>query len=450
MKQKVSLLSLPLLLSLLLIGVIGALERGPVALPVYVGAHPTNEGPMGLSELYQAIRRNYSTILVSSWEAVRVEGNCKLLLLVISPEVPYTEEEIEKISSVMSRCVGSKILVADETGNANPLLSAIGSAARIGGGAQRQYPLVSFEVPWGSYVLLLDRPSPLFAHGEAKAVGVEIGVPSPQVYSFMDEKGLVIGDGSIFLNQVLRSEAQLYADFLFGAIRYLCQNCTVLLDATRAEPFNPLSIIHGRVSIEVVQLIDPVSLVISLLSFVLHPSAWLVPLGAIANRLIAEFLLVNPIRELLITATFVVLALFLASREESAADRPLREVSEVHWYGYVAFKKNLVKGGGSLGREDFISLYELFNYLLSASTGIALNSPEAPLVLEARGMDGRRAREYVSFMNKFYKRAMGKSWWPPVVFWGSTTRKALEMTEEALKALGYSIMEARGLEERVL
>ncbi|MEN2999632.1 MAG: DUF4350 domain-containing protein [Acidilobaceae archaeon] len=453
MRKKVTRITLVPLLTLLLllfIGFIGALERGPLALPVYVGAHPANEGPMGLSEFYKMLRANFSVILVNSWENLRLPEKCRVLIVIVSPEQSYSGEEVSKIAEAVRSCEEVKLLVADETGNANVVLAELGSEVRIGADALREYPLVALDAPWGSYVLLLDKPSPLFAHGNANAIGMEIGVPNPQVYAFLDSKGLVLGDGSIFLNQVLRSESSVYREFLSGALSYLCSNCTVLLDATKAQSMNPLDILYGNVSPATVQLVDPLSLIVSLLSYVLHPSNWFFPLASLFNSLVAELLLTSPLRELIIVATFIVLSLLIATRETSEVDRPLKEVTEVHWYGYSALRDKTMKGGSSLRKEDFVALYELFDYLLLSTTGASLSSPESIAVLQNRGMEGKRARAFVEFMNKYYRRATGKSLWPPLVLWNRTTRKAISMTEEALRALGYSLMEARGIEERVL
>ncbi|MCS7107095.1 MAG: hypothetical protein NZ902_03210 [Acidilobaceae archaeon] len=450
MRKKVTLVPLFTLILLLIIGFIGAIERGPLTLSVYVGAHPANEGPMGLSELYKMLRANFSVILVNSWKDVKLEEKCRVLIVIVSPELPYTGEEAARIAEAVRACEEVRLLVADETGNANPILAEFGSEVRIGTNALREYPLVAVDAPWGSYVLLLDRPSPLFAHGNAEAIGIEIGVQDPQVYAFLESRGLVWGDGSVFLNQVLRSENSIYREFVRDTLSYLCNNCTILLDATKAQAMNPLDFFHGNVSPEVVPLVDPFSLLISLLSHIIHPSNWFFPLARLVNALVADLLVVSPLRELIIVATFIVLSLFISSRESSERDVPLREVTEVHWYGYSALKDKIMKGGSSLKKDDFVALYELLDYLLLSTAGVSLSSPEAASVLQNRGMSSEKAKALVEFMNKYYRRATGKSLWPPVVFWNSTTRKAISLTEEALKVLGYSLMEARGIEGRVL
>lgn len=445
--MKIKLVSGIVLVSLLLIGLVGAMERGPLRVPIYLGANPLNGGPLGLTELYKILKENRTVILVTDWRKVNIScGNA--LVFIISPEIEYTREEVEAISR-LAECQYVRIIIADETGNANELLRALGSSVSVGSlsmGSTFAY----FSTPWGEYMLLLDKPAPLDSRGGAVPLAREISMsPSARTYAYLEGRIVVIGDGSIFLNQVLKNE-KTYLNFTRSMVDYMCNGCTVLLDASKSEAIDGRAIIRGNLSSELLALIDPLNLALAIISEILHPSTWLLPLVKIVNSITAQLLGMNYVRDLLLFFAVVLLLFLNPIREKIVGDKPLEDVKEVDWYGYAGFSERLLSKGAQLRKEDFISLYNMINMIISSSTGSTLHSSDVVPLLVSRGIEKEKAESFVRYMNKYYARAIGKSWWPPIVLWGRTTRKAISMSEEVMNALGYSIMDVRGFEERIL
>lgn len=435
-----------IIISLLLIGLVGAMERGPLKIPLFLGANPVNNGPLGLSELYKILRENRTVILVTDWTKIEVECG-DMLIFIVSPEMEYTIEELIAISR-LAGCPYSRILVADETGHSNAVLEALNISIRIGA-LSMSSAFAYFNAPWGEYILLLDKPAYLIGGWAATPIASEISAGSPQrMYAYMEGRAVVIGDGSIFLNQVLRNERR-YVNFTRSLIDYMCKGCTVLLEASKTEAIDARSVIGGA-SAEEIALIDPVNLVVSLVAEILHPSTWLPPLVKIVNSIVAELLRINYLRELILLFAILLVVVLNPMRERIIADRPIEDVKEVDWYGYAGFSERLLSKGAELRKEDFISLYNMINLAISSSTGLALNSKDLAPVLASRGIDKAKAEDFVKYMNKYYMKATGRSWWPPIVLWGRVTRRAIAMSEEILNKLGYSIMEVRGFEERIL
>ncbi|MEM0340224.1 MAG: hypothetical protein QXN05_01600 [Acidilobaceae archaeon] len=388
--------------------------------------------------------------LVYDWKMIAdIVDKCdKVLIVIVSPELSYSESELFHVRKFFDRCQKLALLIADETGNTNAVLETFGLAVRIEGSIIQDHVPVYIETPWGwKGTLILDNPSKVFSK-----------IENDTFYAYEDKgrvSAFVIGDGSIFLNQVFRSNhSDVYIGFARATVEGLCErDCIVLLEASKYQQVNPLSILSALAQedesfLEMIQLFDPLNLMISLISIVLHPSTWLPPLLNFIDRVIVTLFSLDFMRTLFLVGLSLGFALILALYEEKVRDEPLKDVREVKWYGYEVFRKTIREK--SLDKEDFIQLYTIVDSVLKSVTGTSLTSLEAISVLESHGVERNYAKSYWEFMNRYYDRARGRRFWPPVVLWGRIVKKALAQSEEVLKVLGTSLKKLEGLEERRL
>ena len=447
------------LLALALIGLIALLEKGPLHVISAPGAYPGNTGPLGTSTLYQKLKENYTVIPVTSWEAVRQllgECNVSVVAVIVSPEVPYTAEDVEAVKSLMSSCTRLGLLVADESGLSNTILSAIGSSVRIEGTIIQPYYVVALiETPWGwSGRLLLDKASRVYTvaqGGGAEPIGFVEGAPIAIAYHETLPRGevVVVGDGSILLNQVLQSSlASYYLSFATSTVSHLCGSkggCIVLLEASKYTGLDPVSVLTSGDE-RLLALLNPVDIILGAVAKLLHPSTWLPPIMSIVDYGIRSLLDSSPYFKGLIVVLIAILAALMAPREGRVRDTPLSDVVEVEWYGFGRFRRVLELRGAKLSKEDFIALYNLVDTALKATVGSSIEDPQLPQVLQALGLDRGFVERFRGYMLRYYRRATGKTLWPPVVFWGRVTRRALEMSESILEPLGASLFKLSRLE----
>jgi hypothetical protein len=133
-------------------------------------------------------------------------------------------------------------------------------------------------------------------------------------------------------------------------------------------------------------------------------------------------------------------------RERRVKDAPLEDVTEVDWYGFGEFRRHLLSQGAKITKQDFITLYNMVNSTIKNLTGSSLEDPQLPQVLETLGINLEEAVRFKDFMVKYYRRATGRTIWPPVVLWGRVTRKAILLSEEILEPLGVSMTTPSRLE----
>jgi hypothetical protein len=126
-----------------------------------------------------------------------------VVILIVSPETPYTNEDLESISYLRSSCKKFSLLVADEGVESNKVLEGIGSSLRISGAILQPYSLIAnLSTPWGwSGRVLLDKASavnPLQTSGNLEPIGfVEVlGTPIAYYENIGGVEVVVVGDGS--------------------------------------------------------------------------------------------------------------------------------------------------------------------------------------------------------------------------------------------------------------
>ncbi len=448
-----------LILALATIGLIALLERGPPQILTAPGAYPGNNGPLGTSTLYQKLKENYTVIPVTSWGYVRYllsSCNASVVIIIISPETPYTLEDVDSINHLRRSCWKLSFFIADEGGESNTILSSIGSQVRISGTIIQPYILVaSLDTPWGwSGKVLLDKASPItlkLYSDKAKPIGFVESTGTPIAY-YEDVDGVevvVVGDGSMFLNQVINSRIGGYSlSFIKSTISYLCgafNDCIVLMEASKYIGLDPVEVLKdgdGRV----LSLLSMVDLVVSFLAKILHPSTWLPPLLNLINYAVRSFVEINPYFRGLIVVIGAILVVLMIPRERRVRDVILEDVAEIDWYGFGEFRRHLVSMGAKITKQDFITLYNMVNVILKTLTGSTLDDPQLPQVLEAVGVSRSEAESFRNFMVKYYRRATGKTIWPPIVLWGRVTRKAIMLCERVLEPLGASMIRPSKLE----
>lgn len=446
-----------LLLALILVGLVGVLEKGPISIPLTVGAHPFNRGPFGAHSLYSMLSSNYTVIPAYNWsQALAQLANCsKALIIIVSPEIQYTQGDAEAIRMFKDKCEELALIIGDETGNSNRVLEALNSTIRVRGVlSPNPHPVVSIETPWGWHGLLaLDKASTLTTMGAPTLIGWDL--LTGEAYAYYEDMGsfkaVVIGDGSIFLNQVLQSNvSEPYKGFISSTVMHLCGgDCIIYLEASKYQSLDPMKALEYMRSPQRAALIDPSSLLATIIANAIHPSTWMPPLLNYINNLMLNLSRDVSLAGILMIFSVLALTLILMSRMERVPDAFLEDVREVEWYGYGEFSRRILVEGARLGKKDFLTLYTIVDGIFRSLTGVSLESEDAVRVLESRGVEGAKAREYWLFMNKYYRKALGKTLWPPVVFWGKVCRESIELSEAMLRALGASLMEVKGLEERI-
>ena len=458
-KGKEVLVSGLLILALTTIGVIALLERGPPQVMTAPGAYPGNSGPLGTSVLYQELKKNYTVIPVTSWGYVRQAlslCNVSAVILIVSPETPYADGDLESIGYLRSSCAKFSLIVADEGVESNKVLENVGSNLRVSGVILQPHSLVAnMSTPWGwSGRILLDKASAVYPtqpSNDVEPIGFVEVLETPIAYyeNIEGVEVVVIGDGSLFLNQVLESNIGEYSlSFLKSTISHMCGatgECVVLMEASKYVGLDPIEVLRSG-DRELVRLLNIVDVMLSLLAKILHPSVWLPPLLSLVDYSIRSLIELNPYFKGFIAVVAAIILSLMVPRERRVKDAPLEDVTEVDWYGFGEFRRHLLSRGAKITKQDFITLYNMVNSTIKNLTGSSLEDPQLPQVLEMLGINLVEAVRFKDFMVKYYRRATGRTIWPPVVLWGRVTRKAILLSEKILEPLGVSMTTPSRLE----
>jgi len=445
------------LTSLVLIGLLAILELGPPQIMIYTGATPFNTGLLGASDLYAETKALYPrTIVVTSWSRAynMITGCSTAVLVVISPEIPYTTSDAASIWDALSQCQRRGFIVADESGNANTLLYFIGSYVRVDATrvldtqTRLPYPIAVFDTSWGyGGELVLDIASSLSILGgsdhEVMLSGVvpsgyitnQSGSVSERIYldvaiayeeRFGNTSVFVVGDGSIFLNQVLRSQYRdRYLSLYKGILDHMCgmnTECLVIFDGSRYIGGDPVSIIARGVNPSL--LVTP-EFIAAAIARIIHPATWLPPAVSWADSLISRLVSISNLSRVLVISTSVlIVSLVLLSRAPPRRSDSLidvdRDVSNMVAIGRV-------DRSVGVGRRVFIELYRSIDETIYREAGVRLGDSGCAEKLVDRGVDIDLAREFCTYMNRMARRAMLRSIYPPIVRWGRAIERALEL-----------------------
>ena len=220
-----------LLLALLLSAFIGYAAEGVVPGMRFVGASPLNgewDGTFLTASLIGDA--GYDVVLVASWSDTfpRLCGYRRVLLVVISPEVPFSRSDEELLAELRSCVAKLTVLVADEGGYANAVLEALDVPVEIRGGVfvtssgGSPYPRAVIKLPGGDRrVLFLDYAAPLVVRDGATVIGRSGGDAIAALYETDGLSVVVLGDGSLFLNHLVAiGGANPYRALLADLLRY--------------------------------------------------------------------------------------------------------------------------------------------------------------------------------------------------------------------------------------
>lgn len=445
------------LTSLVLIGLLAILELGPPQIMIYTGASPFNTGLLGASDLYAETKALYPrTIVITNWSrGYNMITGCSIaVLVVISPEIPYTVSDASSIWEALSQCQRRGFVVADESGNANNLLNYIGSYVRVDATrvldiqTRLPYPVAVFNTSWGyGGELVLDIASSLsIAGGSDHEVILSGAVPSAYIANqsgslpgriyldvaiayeerFGNTSIFVVGDGSIFLNQVLRSQYRdRYLSLYKGILDHMCgmdMECLVIFDGSRYIGGDPVSIIERGINPSL--LVTP-EFIAAAIARIIHPATWLPPAISWADSFISRLVSISNLSRVLVISTSVlIVSLLLLSRAPPRRiDSPIdagRDVGDMVAMG----RANRSVG---VGRRVFIELYRAIDESIYREAGVRLSDTGCAEKLADRGVDIDLARMFCTYMNRMARRAMLRSIYPPIVRWGRAIERALEL-----------------------
>jgi len=449
-------------LTLILIGLVAVLELGPPQIFIYTGATPFNTGPLGTSTLYAETKSRYpNTLTVVNWSRPPPlpEGCGVAVLIVISPEIPYNGDDAGRAVDYISRCSERGLLVVDESGNANQLLYFIGSSVRVNGdrildiSSRLPYPAAVFNTSWGfGGDLTLDIASSLsIVASEGHLIALAGAVPAgyvsnqstlspdsvyfdiPVAYEdvFGNTSVFAIGDGSLFLNQVIESSYKAgYLRLYIEALDHLCRNrpdCYVVFDATAYIGGDPVSIVMRGVNPSL--LVTP-EFIASAIARILHPATWLPPALSWADTAIKRLVSISNLARILVVSTSVlILSLVLLSKAPARrADAPAGAAGDAS----IAMEGRIAELAmrPSTGRRGFLEVYRAIDDILYRALGARLASKECAPRLADAGVDPRDAETFCRYMRRMGRRASLETPYPLIVRWGQAIERALELYSE--------------------
>ncbi len=215
------------------------IEPVPVGVAVS-GASPLNTGHDGTSLMHDLLEDlGYDVELVQAWSLARLilrRRSCEVLLI-ISPEKPYTSEEIDVITGMVRG--GAHLIIADEGLYSNALLEALESRVRIAGSHvsfsnsyifPARVSLDNFtSVLYFAYAspVVHDDSGEVVASRGGVTLGVRTGVQGSKIYVF--------GDGSIFTNAALASKSRVnpYVQLVNNVFSNTCLNGTIYMESSK-------------------------------------------------------------------------------------------------------------------------------------------------------------------------------------------------------------------------
>jgi len=461
--KEVRLVPVAVVLALVAVGLVALVEKGVPGGAVALGPSPLNPLSYGTRVLYELVRSRYATYIATDLEDLARVRGVRCVYVLVSPERPV-DRAGEILSKLLSGCSEVALLVADEGGGSNSLLrvacSSISVAGnRVGvvsGGVLSLYPGASITLGGREYRITLDLASEVLGgspvgYVEGLAVVVDVNSTEPVyrstgVVASEEVLGrvrvLVIGDGSVLLNQALASNRTEYKDLALGIFDYLCggsYNCTVVLDSIHYPIVSPLEALRAPLGPT-----DYIYATIALLVILIHPATWLPPLLRWLDTAFG-YLLRPPLGYATVSIASLYLAFSLSRSYPYRRDTPLSEQVEEELYVAADVRRAILGGAVKLGPRDFVNLYNIVDEVSARVLGVRLSSREFPGVL-GEYLSRDLAQGYWEMMNRYYRRATGASRRPLVVRWRRVVLGAIEASEAVLNALGTSLEATYGAE----
>ncbi len=208
---------------------------------VPLGASPLNSGPEGTSGLVNVLENlGYEVRVVTSWTRSLLELS-PCLVMIVSPEVPYTEEEVEIIKTLVSR--GTSIIVADEGTLSNKVLESLDMPVKITGlpvsfNGSSVFPVKMELDSWELRVIYAYASSLqiLPEYGGSLNILASMGGDVMAVlYEEMNLRAAVISDGTVVTNALLNPANPLNHNYVFvsSLIRIMCPEGVVLIEGSK-------------------------------------------------------------------------------------------------------------------------------------------------------------------------------------------------------------------------
>ncbi|MEL9908931.1 hypothetical protein [Desulfurococcus sp.] len=477
-----SLVTASIVLALVFIGLIALVERGPIVPGFPVGASPFNPLSFGTLGLVKDLEHYYTVRIASSMEDLNRLTGGKCIYVVISPEKPFAASEAEYIvKSLSERCREAVVLIGDESTYSNGLLEALNTSIRVTGSriyvgqcsdmacGYSPYPRARLILGNRSFNLVLDKASNLIGRGimwgyitegcvvtlpgaggfECSSITVganeiiEAGIQDPVVA--LEDHGsripvYVIGDGSIFLNQVINSgNHSEYKVFVLELFQYLCggeSGCIIVFDNMHYETINAFNLLvnPGLITGAGAGLSDILYVFSLILATIIHPSFWMPLVFKFVDELFSSFLANMFLAILVLLAVTIVVDKYLTRGIVFRGDEVLREQVERDITVFESVRRKIIEKKEKLGRDDFLNIYWLANQVSTMILGVEVSSPAfIERISQYVGRD--LASSYWSYMNKLYRRATGESWRPLIVRWHSEALKAYSETEKILSLI---------------
>jgi len=467
--RKLKLVTRGVAVVLILIAIVALMEKGPPPLYVFSGASPANPGSLGTYTLLLSIRDRYpETTAVFILNDLRFPaGTDRCLYIVISPEKPYTADEARHIANALRTCRRPAVLVADEATTSNSILEALGVSARVVGRVVLDsvtglpYPNATFTISGREFRVALDIASAV--EGGSSIVGIvdkgllygSAGPPAPIPVAVEESRGnltvMVIGDGSLFLNQVMESpQGAVYKELAMAIVDRLCggdPRCYVVFDGSHytGVPAQKMLSEMGRVLASITPF-DVLWLIPMLIAEVLHPATWMPLLVDALNRGTKELMGMPSGPTILMLLSLAAGYYVVRKLYPRVPDSKLPEQVEREEFATGDVRSAILSGRYRLTKQDFARLYEIVDSVLRSVEGYGLADPRARgLISKLLGRE--RGARYAESMVRLYERAVGKRRFLPIVLsWHRTTLRMLRESEELLRALGSSLEAEKGVE----
>jgi len=453
------------LYSLIVIAFIALLETLPTMPGLATGASPLNNDWNGTSIYASELEKlGYRVIPVTSWSRISLENYTKVLIIIVSPELPYTQKDLDAIENIIGNAEHISFIIADEGPYANSVLQIFGNRVSINyeetlyGPGGTPYPLVRLETPAGKiYPLFLDFASPIIP---VNPLGINVkGYVSGEYvaiyYRISDVEVYVLGDGSVFINRNMMLSPQLkYLDFALELTKELAPNpkeTLVLFEASKypIKPVTPQELfLIGAATLNFKNILYAIAIY-------LHPIMWFPKLASkilsLENKLLQQYIM--SIGYLATLALAIILFLVkgrmgkIISAKQHVIDLPERPPEELDILVDTPIRRVVIAGKVKLTSSDFESLYETLDIAFKKTVGksfedVGFISDLAKLT----GLNTKDIEEYVKEMVKLKRKIKRKSFFPIVLSWNKTVRKLLIKSETILEKLGTTLMESKGIE----
>lgn len=468
-------------LALLFVVFLALLENPPRAPEVHAGASPLSSDWDGTSELVELLRGlGYDVYVVTDWARaysyIKELDPENVLVIVISPEAPYTEREVRYVLSALAMARGSaSMVVGDEGPYSDRLLRALGGvvtinhrevAANLEG---EPFPVALLVTPSGGvYKLVLNYAATLRINDSANVSGVTLAGDVVAAYyrAKLADAGrsvevYVVSDGSLFINHSLRlnSTAYDYRGFIQDLVTSLApeaESTAILVEGSKYPT------VIGLGSLDVSSLLSDPARLLTLIGVMLHPYVWFPQFADAARSLEAKLLwyvklesaLAIGVSLLLAVLVYKALSRALGLRAKysgglvsEAPDETLNPPYEVDIVVDTELRRRVSTGRVRFDKSDFMPLYALVDSTLRRTVGSGLRDGDAvDRIANLTGLDRRDVLRYVSKMNRLRAKVEGRKLLPIVLSWNRVVREMLEESNSILERLGTSLVEAKGVE----